>query len=78
MSKKSTKDKMAGFITDFETKAEDKDKSKIETVKREVTSEERQKAIKDSTEFYSKGSAKPGSLAAKARMVEQFNEKSKK
>ena len=29
MSKKATKDKMAGFITDFETKEEDKDKSKI-------------------------------------------------
>ena len=48
------------------------------TKKREITSEERQKQIKDSTEYYKKGEAKPGSLAAKARMVEQYNEKTKK
>lgn len=48
------------------------------TNKREITSEERQKQIKDSTEYYKKSEAKPGSLAAKARMVEQYNEKSKK
>jgi len=46
--------------------------------KHEITSEERQKAIKDSTDYYKKGAAKPGSLAAKARMVEQYNEKNKK
>ena len=46
--------------------------------KREITSEERQKLIKDSTEYYKKGEAKPGSLAAKARMVEQYNERTKK
>lgn len=48
------------------------------TNKREITSEERQKQIKDSTEYYKNSEAKPGSLAAKARMVEQYNEKSKK
>lgn len=48
------------------------------TKKREITSEERQKQIKDSTEYYQKGEAKPGSLAAKARMVEQYNERTKK
>ena len=48
------------------------------TKKREITSEERQKQIKDSTEYYKRGEAKPGSLAAKARMVEQYNEKTKK
>lgn len=46
--------------------------------KREITSEERQKQIKDSTEYYKKGEAKPGSLASKARMVEQYNEKNDK
>lgn len=46
--------------------------------KKENSSEERQKSIEDSTEYYKKGAAKPGSLAAKARMVEQYNEKSKK
>ena len=49
----------------------------VDKPKREITSEERQKSIKDSTEYYNKGAAKPGSLAAKARMVEQYNEKSK-
>lgn len=48
------------------------------TPKREITSEERQKAIQDSTAYYNKGAAKPGSLAAKARMVEQYNEKNDK
>lgn len=48
------------------------------TKKSEITSEERQKQIKDSTEYYKRGEAKPGSLAAKARMVEQYNEKTKK
>ncbi len=48
------------------------------TNKREITSEDRQKQIKDSTEYYKNSEAKPGSLAAKARMVEQYNEKSKK
>jgi YidC/Oxa1 family membrane protein insertase len=50
----------------------------VESTKREITSEERQRAIQDSTEFYNKGTAKPGSLAAKARMVEQYNEKHNK
>lgn len=50
----------------------------VETAKREITSEERQKAIQDSTAYYNKGAAKPGSLAAKARMVEQYNEKNGK
>ncbi|MDO4633519.1 MAG: YidC/Oxa1 family membrane protein insertase [Eubacteriales bacterium] len=34
--------------------------------------------IKKSTDYYKNNSAKPGSLAAKARMVEQFNEKNQK
>ena len=51
---------------------------KVESTKREITSEERQKAIQDSTAYYNKGTAKPGSLAAKARMVEQYNEKNDK
>lgn len=50
----------------------------VNTKKHEMTSEERAKQIKDSTEFYKNTEAKPGSLAAKARMVEQYNEKTKK
>lgn len=44
-----------------------------------VTKEDREKQIKNSTDYYNSSSkAKPGSLAAKARMVEQFNEKNRK
>ena len=35
---------------------------------------ERQKKIQDSTEYYKHADAKPGSIAAKARMVQQFDE----
>ena len=42
-----------------------------------MTQEERDKAVKKSTEYYNKN-AKPGSLAAKANMVKQYNEKNNK
>ena len=35
-------------------------------------------AMKKATEYYSKGNAKPGSIAAKANMVKQYNEKNNK
>ena len=45
----------------------------------QVSQEEREQKIKDSTEFYkSNTTAKPGSLAAKAQMVQQYNERNKK
>lgn len=40
--------------------------------------EKRLENIKKSTEYYNNTSAKPGSIAAKARMVEQYNEKNMK
>ncbi len=42
-----------------------------------MTDAEREEAIKKSTEYYNKG-VKPGSLAAKANMVRQYNEKNNK
>lgn len=39
--------------------------------------EKRLQSMKDSTEYYNKA-AKPGSIASKARMVEQYNEKNNK
>lgn len=42
-----------------------------------MTQEERDNAVKKSTEYYNKN-AKPGSLAAKANMVKQYNEKNNK
>ena len=40
--------------------------------------EQTQNKIKESTEYYNKGTAKPGSLAAKANMVQQYNERAEK
>ena len=40
--------------------------------------EARKKQMEKSTEYYKNHAAKPGSIAAKARMVEQYNEKSGK
>lgn len=42
-----------------------------------MTQEEKDEAMKKSTEYYNKN-AKPGSLAAKANMVRQYNEKNNK
>ena len=55
------------------TPVEDKEKE-------EKRKEQRDKAIKDSTEYYNQKSsaAKPGSLKAKANMVQQYNERHKK
>ena len=47
--------------------------------KPEVSEEERQQKIKKATEYYQKNTtAKPGSLAAKAQMVKQYNERNMK
>ena len=40
--------------------------------------EETHNKIKESTEYYNKSAAKPGSLAAKANMVQQYNERTEK
>lgn len=42
-----------------------------------MTQEEKDEAVRKSTEYYSKN-AKPGSIAAKANMVKQYNEKNNK
>ena len=46
--------------------------------KKSLTPEERQKMVDKSTEYYKTHAAKPGSIASKARMVEQYNEKNGK
>lgn len=45
-------------------------------VKSNMTEEEREAAMKRSTEYYNQGNAKPGSLMARANMVKQYNERS--
>ena len=42
-----------------------------------LTAEEKAEQMKKSTEYYKSSNYKPGSLAAKANMVKQFDEKSK-
>ena len=42
-----------------------------------MTQEEKEEAMKKSTEYYNKN-AKPGSIASKANMVRQYNEKNNK
>lgn len=46
--------------------------------KDEAYEQKRLKEIKDSTDYYNQTAAKPGSIAAKARMVQQYNEKNEK
>ena len=43
-----------------------------------VSDEEKEKAIKKAAEYYNSGSVKAGSIASKANMVRQFEEKNKK
>jgi len=51
----------------------------IESPSKKVNSADKERKIQDSTEYYKNSSnAKPGSLAAKARMVQKYNEKNKK
>lgn len=42
-----------------------------------LTAEEKAEKVKKSTEYYNSSNVKPGSLAAKANMVKQFDEKNK-
>ena len=42
-----------------------------------MTQEEKDEAVKKSTEYYSKN-AKPGSMMSKANMVREYNEKKNK
>lgn len=46
--------------------------------KKEQTAEEKEEAVKKATEYYQSHAAKPGSLAAKAGMVRDYNERNKK
>ncbi len=46
--------------------------------KQGTTAEEKAAKVKKSTEYYQNTNYKPGSLAAKANMVKQFDEKNKK
>lgn len=59
------------------TKSVDVDPEEAEK-KRAAKEEARVKQIEKSTEYYKNKTAKPGSIAAKARMVEQYNEKNEK
>lgn len=47
-------------------------------IKPSMTEEEREAAMKRSTEYYNSGNSKSGSLMARANMVKQYNEKNNK
>ena len=40
-----------------------------------MTQEEKDEAVRKATEYYNKNAARPGSLAAKANMVKDYNER---
>ena len=43
-----------------------------------MTLEQMEEAMRKATEYYNKNAAKPGSLASKANMVRDYNEKNNK
>ena len=43
-----------------------------------VSKEEKEEKLRKATEYYNSGNAKPGSIAAKANMVKQYNERNDK
>ena len=49
----------------------------VSSNKPQKTQAEKEEAVRKSTEYYNKN-AKPGSIAAKANMVKQYNEKNNK
>lgn len=54
-------------------------KTNVRNIERpEQKAADHKKNLKDSTEYYKNADVKPGSIAAKARMVQQYNEKNKK
>ena len=48
--------------------------SKANASSSQMTQEQKDAAVRNSTDYYNKN-AKPGSLASKANMVKQYNEK---
>lgn len=50
----------------------------IDSKKSSMTEEERAAKLRTATEYYNNQTAKPGSIAAKANMVKQYNEKNNK
>lgn len=50
----------------------------VNKAKSTMSQEERDKAMEKATEYYKSGNLKPGSIASKANMVKQFNEKNNK
>jgi len=59
-------------------KGQDKLAKAEELKKKQQDLEEKYKKMQEATEYYNKGLAKPGSLSAKANMVQQYNERNEK
>ena len=59
--------------------AAEESQRQVAQMKKGTSQEDRKKKIQESTDYYKNTTkAKPGSIAAKARMVQQYNEKNKK
>lgn len=59
-------------------KSQDKLAKAEELKKKQQDLEEKYQKMQEATEYYNKGLAKPGSLSAKANMVQQYNERNEK
>ena len=70
LEKKSATNKMLSEYATMNTKSISTKANSVST----MTQEERDEAVRKSTEYYNKN-AKAGSIAAKANMVKQYNEK---
>ena len=53
-------------------------KKNLEKRDAKLTQEQKEEAMRKATEYYNKNAAKPGSLASKANMVRDYNEKNNK
>jgi YidC/Oxa1 family membrane protein insertase len=77
--KQNKKREKAGLPPQKITKQATMNVRNIEEPKKPVDQEKQKKNIKDSTEYYKKTTdLKPGSLASKANMVSQYDNKKKK
>ena len=68
---------LSGEAKDMMAASKQADPEEDEKVQKQKE-EARQRQMEKSTEYYKSHTAKPGSIAAKARMVEQYNEKTGK
>lgn len=72
--------KQKDYVANLNRKANvsTKNLSSINNSVSSMSKEEKEEKLKKATEYYNSGNAKPGSLASKANMVKQYNERNNK